>query len=212
MTTPEKDTPAELSQAALAFEAELQRFERLSEAVQKAPLRTEKNLEKAAQALQEVAQSDARLVHLAQALLQSFNHARERQVSYAGGVNARAEQIEARSRQLQGLMTRFAALGASAGELNRDVQALAGRKDDPEAPGHARALVDALGALQERMATVAGQLEGIVADAEKEEFPEVGRSAESLRQQMLAARNKMGLLQKSLQSAEGRGDDPDLPN
>ena len=50
--------------------------------------------------------------------------------------------------------------------------------------------------LQARMQQVADDAAGIERDAREQEFEDLSRQAETLRQQILAARNKLGLLRK----------------
>jgi hypothetical protein len=59
-------------------------------------------------------------------------------------------------------------------------------------------LKEALPGLLDSMDKAAAAAEELVETAEREEFSDVGRNADSLRQQILAARNKMSLLQKKL--------------
>ncbi len=56
------------------------------------------------------------------------------------------------------------------------------------------ALQPKLEALMERMADLAARAEGLASAADEKDFGDVARQADSLRQQLLSARNKLGLL------------------
>jgi hypothetical protein len=101
----------------------------------------------------------------------------------------------------QALMQRFGALGQEAAGLSAHVQELFTRTQ--QAPGNTRAseLVAALHSVNEQMTQVAETARSLAEDAEAQGFPDVGRDAESLRQQLLGARNKANLLQQKLHPA-----------
>jgi hypothetical protein len=64
-----------------------------------------------------------------------------------------------------------------------------------------RALVAELDVLQSRMTAVAAGGEGLATDARAARFEELACQFESLRQQLLSARNKIGLLREALRQA-----------
>ena len=64
-------------------------------------------------------------------------------------------------------------------------------------PEENAALAGTFQALQERMSLVADEAHSLAQAAEEQAFLDVARQADSLRQQLLSARNKMSLLQKS---------------
>ncbi len=189
---------SELTLAADALENELRNFEKLADNVQRAPLGTEKQLGKAAKALNEAAESDAKLVQLAGALLNAITRARTRQQEQATVINARAEEIQARAAELQALMERFSALGRTATELNQHVQTMAASHTGGTMGEKAGTFATALVEVQARMSTVAEEAGTISEDASNRGFVEIARDSDSLRQQLLAARNRINLLQQSI--------------
>ena len=201
MSKREKQDPTQLEQAAEGVEEELRRFEALADTVLRTPLDSEKNLERASKALREVAESDERLVAQLQKLVAAVGGIRDRQQEHARGVNARAEELQARTQAFQELLQRYAGLGRSAAELNAVVQDIAARRQKATSAEDNRALAGSLDALLERMGQVAEEAQGLATAATEQDFSDIARQADSLRQQLLSARNKMGLLQKGL--AEG---------
>lgn len=198
MSKREKQDPTQLEQAAEGVEEELRRFEALADTVLRTPLDSEKNLERASKALREVAESDERLVAQLQKLVAAVGGVRDRQQEHARGVNARAEQLQARTQAFQELLQRYAGLGRSAAELNAVVQDIAARRQKATSAEDNRALAGSLDALLERMGQVAEEAQGLATAATEQDFADIARQADSLRQQLLSARNKMALLQKGL--------------
>ncbi len=198
MSKREKQEPTQLEQAAEGVEEELRRFEALADTVLSTPLDSEKNLERASKALREVAESDERLVAQLQKLVAAVGGVRDRQQEHARGVNARAEELQARTQAFQALLQRYAGLGRSASELNAVVQDIAARRQKATTPEDNRALAGSLDQLLERMGQVAEEAQGLANSATADDFNDIARQADSLRQQLLSARNKMALLQKGL--------------
>jgi uncharacterized protein YoxC len=198
MSKREKQDPTQLEQAAEGVEEELRRFEDLAETVLRTPLDSEKNLERASKALRDVAESDERLVAQLQKLVAAVGGIRDRQQEHARGVNARAEELQARTQAFQALLQRYAGLGRSAAELNAVVQDIAARRQKATTSEDNRALAGSLDQLLERMGQVAEEAQGLATSSTEQDFGDIARQADSLRQQLLSARNKMSLLQKGL--------------
>ena len=192
---------SELVQAAAALEQELRQFERLAEEIRDSPLRSQKQLERMARAMGEVADADERLVAQVHTLLAALNTRRDRQQSLAAEVNARAQELQQRTAMYQELMQRFAAIGQEAKGLSSDVQALFGRMQTAPAETRAEELIGVIHAVCVRMDQVAERAHALSLDAQEREFTDVARDAESLRQQLLSARNRANLLQQKLHPA-----------
>ena len=197
MTRPDPEH-SELTTAAQALEEELQRFEALAEALKKAPLDSQKNLERAAKSLHDVATLDERLSARVQTLVLAITSARERQQQQAQEVEARALALQSRTGLYQDLLTQYAALGQSAGSLNALMQTLAEEhREDPTPEQSAQSSLH-FEELKGRMDEVVSTAQALTSLAEERDFSDLARQADGLRQQLLAARNKMNLLQKRL--------------
>jgi hypothetical protein len=192
---------SELTAAAEQLEADLRRFESLTDSLEKAPLNTEKQLERAAGLVQEVATLDEKLGIHVQALATAIGHARERQHAQSQRVHAVAQSLEQRTQVFQGLLEKYAALGRAAGELNQFASTVAFKQKDGAAPSEGAELVAGMQALIQRMGDVTAHAESLVQAAEQAEFTDMARQADALRQQLLAARNKMNLLSQKMASA-----------
>jgi methyl-accepting chemotaxis protein len=200
MSKRQQSESSELVNAAMAIEEELRKFEALAEEVRTGPLRSQKNLEKMGKLLNTVADCDERMVAHMRSLLGVLNQWRDRQQTLAAQVNSRAQELQERTNVFQALMERFAGLGQEAGTLSGLMQEVAGRTQQ-EQPMQAEELISSLQKVNEGMTQVAENAEKLATDAAAQDFVDVARDAESLRQQLLAARNRANLLQQKLHPA-----------
>jgi DNA repair exonuclease SbcCD ATPase subunit len=188
---------SELVATALALEEELRRFESLADEVRDSPMRSQKHLERLARTLTQVADCDERLVAHMRSLLTLLNGWKARQQALATEVNGRALVLQERTRVYQELMERFGSLGREAGALSARVQEIfAGTSQGKSV--QVEEVITALQGVNERMTEVAESAGQLASEAQEQDFTDVARDAESLRQQLLAARDKAGLLQKKL--------------
>jgi hypothetical protein len=168
-----------LGAAAAALDAELRRFDQIAELLFRLKLDSEKNLDRATRTVQDAAQSEEKVAAAVRDLVASVARARERQEGQAKAVAERAREVGARREQLQTIVGRFAEMGAEASAINLILKE----------GGN-------LGEAAERMEKIAGSAQALRDDAGNRDFGEAARQAESLRQQMLSARNKLKLVEK----------------
>src|SRR5262245_20884136 len=189
---------SQLIASAEAFDATLRRFAALSDGLRKGALDSQRNLERAAEALKQVAGCEEELQANAQALMTALGNARDAQQTQAELVRLRALEIQARGEELTRLMRGFEAIGQDAAALNASAQQLASRKRTPDEMVKDGQLLAGLDELQERMTGVLAAGEKLAADARAADFEDLSRKVDSLRQQILAARNKIGLLKEAI--------------
>lgn len=190
----------ELAAAALSLEQELRRFEELAAGVGRAPLNSQKGLEQAARATSDAAASQARFAEHLKSLVEAVNAARDRQAAAAATINARVVEIDARAAQFLELRERFAQLGARAAEVNVIMQRAASVKREPGDGSDRTELRASIAQALEGLGAVVDGAQQLMQDAREAEAHDLSREAESLRQQVLSARNKLGLLQKHLET------------
>ncbi|QRK07248.1 hypothetical protein JQX13_45610 [Archangium violaceum] len=200
MSKRQQSDSSELVNAAMAIEEELRKFEILAEEVRTGELRSQKHLERMGKLLNQVADCDERMVANMRSLLSVLNGWRDRQQVLAAEVNNRALELQERTKVYQSLMERFAALGQEAGLLSSHMQELASRTQKGE-PVKAEDIISSLQMVNDRMSKVAESAGSLASDAEAQDFVDVARDAESLRQQLLSARNRANLLQQKLHPA-----------
>ncbi len=197
MSKRDKSQQSELVAAAQALDEGLERFEALTEQLQKAPLQSEKHLERASDTLKALADMDDQLRVRVTSLVGVISRVRDRQQAQAEAVHESAQQLQARTEVFKDLLVRYGSLGQSAGELNVQMQQFAQQRQQAKTPEEQAAVATTFQALQDRMAQVADDAKALATLAAEKEFGDIARQADSLRQQLLSARNKMGLLQKS---------------
>ena len=172
------DATNELSEAALALDRELRRFEDLADQAARLKLTTEKGLERATEALTRAAESQDRIHGHVQRLVAAVGAARQKQESDAKALMARAEEIANRRKEFSEVLQRMAGLGRMAKEVQDALKA-----------GPA-----AIAEVQARMQQIADEAGDIFRTAQEKEMEDVARQAEVLQKQVLAARNKVALL------------------
>jgi hypothetical protein len=195
--TSEKRAVSELMAAALAFDEELERFGKLADAARQGPLNSQKNLERAARMFDDIGEAEKRLGQAAQTLVVMLNTARQKQESHALAIQKRAEQIEQRTAAASELLQRYGSMGEKAAELNQLALAIAAKSSGGERSDDTE-LLSSLAELRARMAEVADGAKSLVGAAREADFEDIGRQADSLRQQILAADGKVAAIEKSL--------------
>ncbi len=188
-----------LGTAATALENELRRFEQLSALARKIELSSERNLEKAAKATQEAAESQLRVADHVRKLVGAIAAARDRQQAVAEAIQERANELQARRAEFDAVLQQFAALGQDAAGIN----ALVGQVSIPKAPGapEPNALGDTVTRLQEiqaKMGEVVERAAELARSALDKDMQDIAQQAESLQKQVHASRNKLNLLLEKL--------------
>lgn len=209
MAASKSTAPSPLVVAAAAFDASLSRFASLAQALARGALETRHDLASASDILTELAAGEEDLQARAQALVAALGVAREEQQAQAEQVRVRALEIQRRGQEYEAILERFRAIGQDAAELNALAQTFAGRRRIAEQTlrqDELPTLLSELDELDERMTAVAATSGVLATDARAARFDELHRNAESLRQQLLSARNRIGLLRETL----GRAVPPDL--
>jgi hypothetical protein len=192
----EKRAASELMAAAQAFDEELDRFGKLAEAVNRGPLNSQKTLERTAHVFDDIGQAEKRLSEVAQALVTALNAARQKQESHAAAIQRRASLFEQRTATAAALLQRYGAMGQKAADLNELALDIAAKSSNGDGVG--TDLLGALAQLRTRMAEVAEGASNLTAAARGEDFEDIARQADSLRQQIVAADGKVAAIEKSL--------------
>jgi len=198
MAARSKPSDSPLVASAEAFHETLKRFAALAEGLRKGKLDSQRNLERAAENLKLVAGCEEELQAHAQALTVALATARDAQQAQAEAIRLRALEIQGRGEALTRLMRGFEAIGKDAAALNASAQQLAARKRTPDEMVKDGELLAGLDDLQERMTAVLAAGEQLAAEARQADFDDLSSKVDSLRQQILAARNKIGLLKEAL--------------
>jgi DNA repair exonuclease SbcCD ATPase subunit len=189
---PTKRPSSPLIAAAEALEEELHRLGSLAREAQRLPLDSQRNLERTQEKLAELSDVDDRLRPLVAGLMSAVKQLVDDQQAQAAALTARAEEVRRRSEVFHELMARYAGLGKASQELNALVQAFAAGV--PPDDGTPRGEAPSLEAVQASMTRLIESAAEVARAANGEGFEDVERQAQSLRQQLLSARNKLALL------------------
>jgi hypothetical protein len=203
LTKKKVDERPALVLAAEVLCSELAHFADLGATLDHEAFGTQKSIDRGANALRQVGECETRIGRALTDLVQAINVVRDEQAKTAERIAARAKELEVRGATLRDLAARYEGLGGVAAQVSAAIRSLPTKP--PSENGGSDSASDAAAALPELIQSVARAAEAakvLSSDAESQGFPDVGRNAETLRQQILAAQNKMNLLLKKLRPGE----------
>jgi DNA repair exonuclease SbcCD ATPase subunit len=178
--------PPELVSTAEAVEAEVRRLEELSHQACNTKLNSEKNIARAARELQQTLEQRERLAETLRTLGQVLERMQARQQAALEPLSARANEIQERMGRLTEHMQRFGAVGTQAGEVARALQTLPDTR--PSEPGALKSAASTLMEVDERFVALVAEAKDLAQSAQAEDFPEVAREADALKQKLHAMR------------------------
>jgi len=182
--------------AAATFDAQLARFSELAAVARQGPLNSQKNLQRAARAFQEIGEAEKQLGIAAQNLVAALTTARHTQESQAQAIQERAQEIARRTAVAADLLKQYGAIGEKAAELNTLVLDLASKKSD--GAGANAELLPLLGQVRARLAEVLEGALRLVTAAREADFQDIAGEADSLREQVATADVKIAAIERSL--------------
>lgn len=194
---PSKKELSPLVAAAAALDDELSGLTELAEGTKHEALDGDRSMARTTKALSASVEQQARIETRLRALVEEIERARVRQQESTKALVDVAHEVERRAKSRDELLARFAALGESAGHVNSLAVELGERKNAGAADAE---ILDRLAAIQMEMAAVVGEAEVLVEAAKRETWPEIARQADGIRQQMLSAKNKLALAQRTVAS------------
>jgi uncharacterized phage infection (PIP) family protein YhgE len=196
MKKKQSEQDSSIASVAGELEADVASFESLTARISRMELGTEKDILRAAELLNEAANSHKRFLEHLRDLIVHIDGVRGRQNASAAALSDAATKLDARRQTYVDLQQRFAALGAVAQEVNELVRQSADtERDTPEAR---QASVDGLRAAQERLHTAIDAARSLVADARAAQLGELERQADALRQQLSSLANKLSRVESAL--------------
>jgi hypothetical protein len=170
---------SEIVSAAQELEDELARLEALSRSTRKMRLTSDKNLARAASELQETMAIPDRLAERLQTVSAALVRMQQRQQAALEPLAAFAIELQQRAELLSNHMQAFGALGQAAGEVNEQ---LAAARGDRAAFAKAEA----------RLAEISEQARALFEAARGDDFPDIAREADVLKQRMAALSKRLG--------------------
>jgi hypothetical protein len=170
---------AEIVRAAQALEDEVAQLEAAARSARKVRLTSDKNIARAATELQQALAMPERLAERLQAVAAALARLQERQQAALEPLAAFSAELQARMQRLQAHMHSFGALGVAAGELNVE---LAASEKDRAAFGRAEA----------KLREISDGARALFEAARADDFPDVAREADVLKQRMAALGKRLG--------------------
>jgi chromosome segregation ATPase len=198
------DQPKKLSQfgiTAVALDQELQRFQQLVDLLKRTPLESRKQLERASKAVAEATESHARIAQRMGELAATLQDVRDRNEQCVQELNQHKRALGERMNEVGALLTRVQALGEAANAISQAVQALG---EEAKEEGTSAQVLGELSVLMDRMDGIVAEAQSLAATAREARMGELAGEIESLRQQIVAARNKMNLMRERLAQAPTR--------
>jgi chromosome segregation ATPase len=168
--------------AARALDAEIERLRSLVAASTREKLESMRSLARAAAALQQIPESESRIRDRLIVLSEAFQAARHAQEELAEQTQRRAAEVSTRAAKLQALLATQATLIADTRQLNELAQELT-----------ARPPAEALATLHPGVSRIVDQAAELGVHARQVGFPDLARASDTLRQQVLALKNKIAL-------------------
>jgi hypothetical protein len=181
--------------AAAALDDELRAYDELAAEARRIKFDSEKSLQRGLRIVQESQERNDVVQEKLRALVAQIEQARVRQVESLNTLLEAAKTLQARAQEHDDLMARFAALGESSQRVNALTVELSAKRS---AGASESEILQGLGEIQVHMASVVAEAEALAQRATAQGWPELARQADAVRQQVLAAKNKLALAHKTV--------------
>jgi chromosome segregation ATPase len=183
---------SKLVAAAMTLDEHLRAFDALVGNTERVQLNSQRNIEKAAHTATEAAQGQQQLGTLIQVFLQALNEARDHHQQSASALARRGEEIGRRGVELNALRERMAAIAVEGTGISEAVKRVSGD------PAQRAAMLPELGEIEKRMTACVEKATQLHDDCKAAGFSDVTADADSIRQQLQSARNKVKLLRDQI--------------
>jgi hypothetical protein len=197
MATRTKDGAGPLSLAAAALEAELGRYEQLVRDLGGTTITSDKTLQRARRSLEDCGSLEQSLSAALQGFAQAMQATQDRQQSCMEATVAAARRVEARFHARGALLERMKVLGERAREINEPVVAAINAGADG---GAAEPLLSTLQTASDLTASIISDAEALQRAAKDDDWVDIERDTDALKQQLQAARNKILAAQRQVAS------------
>lgn len=186
-----------LKAAAAALESEIRHYEETANELERLPLSSEKNLQRARKVLEECASHQEKLATLLPAFAAAMQAAQARQQQCMEVTARGTGRIKTRFEERMALLQRVAALGQRAQEINQPALAAISLGDAEASVSELLASLDEVGA---RTDAAIAEADDVHRAAQEGDWVDIARDADSLRQQLRSARNKLLVAHRSVAS------------
>lgn len=197
MIMPREKEPSPLVGAARALDAELERLEALAAKSQTEPLNSQRNMERAARTLGGVTELEETIRGALARLVEAMEGVGARQNAAMEALGARAKELEARFGSFKELVARRDQLGAHGQRVNESIRQLLATG------GGAAAIGPNIAATLAEVRGISEESEALFAEAKERGFNDLASEVDSVRQQLLSLRKKLGNLEAQQGGAGG---------
>jgi hypothetical protein len=175
-------------------EKEVRRLEELSRAACRIKLGTEKGIARAARELQQALEQQERLAVELRRFAEAMVEMQARQQAALDPLGSRAHEIQSRMTRLMEHMQRFGALGTEASETANALREVTTPTEEMPGASPGTRQAAALIGVDERFRTLLDEARSLAESAEQEEFPDIAREADALRQRLQSMRGRLSEL------------------
>ena len=189
-----KNPGGPLAQAAAALENELRRYEETAADLEKTALTSDKTLQRARKVLEECSAHQEKLSVLLPEFAQAMQAVQAKQQQCMETTARGTARIKERFEARMALLERVAALGQRAQEINGPVAAVM-ESEGEHTPADLLKSLEEVSARTEAVILEAGEVH---AAAQTDDWQDIARDTDALRQQLQAARNKILVAQRSV--------------
>jgi hypothetical protein len=183
-----KSTESPLLAATRALSDDLERFEKLSGELSRLVINSDKALQRAARGLLECSEHETKLAESLRGFAQAMQAMQASQQRCMEQTTLATERVRQRQQQRAQLQERLLLLSQNAGDISNLAGALPESSTDASAD-----LLSRLQAVAERLELVIAEAGEVCQLAHDEDWTDVERDTQSLKQQLLAAKNRVRL-------------------
>lgn len=183
---------SELVRAAQGIEQELQHLEELARSVRKMRLHTDKSIARAAKELEEALTQQETLAQALGAFGEAITQMQARQQAAVDTLRTRAIEIQERAVRMTEHMQSFANLGARTAEVARVLQDSSDQGDGE--PERSVEVVAKLVEAEKGLVALADEAKALATIAEAEDFSDIAREADAMKQRVQATQNRLEAL------------------
>jgi hypothetical protein len=191
MTNKKNEGP--LTAASQALEDELRTFEELVEELARLHVNSDKTLQRARHSLEACSEFEQKLAGRLRAFAEAMQLMQAKQQECMKTALEHAQRIQQRNDARNALLERVNALGLRARDINAPMNELVADEASHGDAAHVLARIQDVG---ERLEAVIAEAAAVACAAKEEDWQDIARDADVLKQQLQSARNKVLVAQR----------------
>ena len=184
-----KKAESPLLVAARALSDDLSRFETLSTELSRLSINSEKSLQRARHSLEACSAHEAKLAESLRGFAQAMQDLQQTQQSCMEQTSAAAAHVAKRQQERSGLEERLVALGQKARDVSHPIGEPATKASELSGP---------LEQVEQRLAELITEVGAVSTLAEQQDWQDLTRETQALREQLQALRNRVLLSRRTL--------------